>query len=62
MMDNKKGYSYDYNKMDNSHYSMPSMYGKMCREQYQKQPRYAEPGPATGKMVASTSGNAQVGP
>lgn len=25
--------------MDNSHYSQPSMYGKMVREQYNKQPK-----------------------
>lgn len=52
---------FSYNKMDNSHYSEPSMYGKMVREQYNKQPRYCEPGDADGMMRGAHS-NPQKGP
>lgn len=41
---------YSTAKADNSHYSVPSMYGKMVREQYNMQPQYCEPGKADGQM------------
>lgn len=34
-----KDYKFDYNKSDNSHFSMPSMYGKIVRQQYNAQPK-----------------------
>jgi len=34
--------SFDSAKPDNSHYSQPSMYGKLVREQYNMQPKYCE--------------------
>lgn len=41
MKDNNYNNSmYDYNKADNSHYSAPSWYGKVCREQYNQRPTY----------------------
>lgn len=35
---------FDYDKKDNSHYTVPSMYGKLVREQYNAEPKYCEPG------------------
>lgn len=52
---------FSYEKGDNSHYAVPSMYGKMCREQYNEQPKYCEPGKADGNMKAAKS-NEQKGP
>lgn len=52
---------YSTESMDNSHYSVPSMYGKMCREQYNLQPRYCEPGKADGEMRGEKR-NEQAGP
>ena len=43
-----------------THYSQPSMYGKMCKEQYAKQPKYCETGTADGNMKAEHS-NKQAG-
>lgn len=43
---------YSYQRPDNSHYSVPSMYGKLVREQYNMQPKYCEPGKADGEMRA----------
>lgn len=53
----------DFNsaKADNSHYSVPSMYGKIVREQYNEQPKYCEPGKADGVMKGAHS-NPQKGP
>lgn len=56
-----KDKNFDYEKMDNSHYTVPSMYGKMVREQYNEQPKYAEPGDACGSMKGDHS-NKQAGP
>lgn len=43
-------------KDDNSHYAVPSMYGKICKEQYNQQPKYCEPGmPKAGKMMGAKS-------
>jgi hypothetical protein len=52
---------FNYEKADNSHYTVPSMYGKMVREQYNKQPSYCEPGQADGNMKGEHS-NKQTGP
>mgnify|MGYP003653253937 CR=1 FL=1 len=52
---------FNYEKMDNTHYSVPSMYGKMVREQYNKQPKYCEPGPVGGGVKGSHR-NEQAGP
>lgn len=47
---------------DNSHYCVPSMYGKICREQYNEQPKYCDPGmPKDGKMMGAKA-NSQKGP
>lgn len=54
-----KDYSSD--SMSNSHYSVPSMYGKLCREQYNMQPKYCEPGKAGGGMEGEKR-NEQAGP
>lgn len=51
----KKDSDYSSEKADNSHYSVPSMYGKMVREQYNMQPKYCEPGKSDGKMSGSRS-------
>jgi hypothetical protein len=61
MADKKMDSDFSYNRADNSHYSVPSMYGKMVREQYNKQPRYCEPGDADGMMRGAHS-NPQKGP
>jgi len=45
---------YKQSSPQNSHYSAPSMYGKLVREQYNQQPKYCEPGNA-GKMSSSKS-------
>lgn len=58
-MDDYKDYSAE--SYDNSHYCMPSMHGKMVKEQYDMQPKYAEPGDADGEMKADYR-NVQVGP
>lgn len=42
---------FNYEKADNSHYSVPSMYGKIVRDQYNKQPKYCEPSNSSGEMV-----------
>jgi len=55
-----KDSNFDYNKMDNSHYTVPSMYGKMVREQYNQIPKYCEPSKADGKMQGEKS-NKQAG-
>jgi len=52
---------FDDAKADNSHYSVPSMYGKLVREQYNQQPKYCEPGQAGGGMKGPHS-NKQTGP
>lgn len=59
MKDGVKDFSYE--KTDNSHYAVPSMYGKMCREQYNMQPKYCEPGAADGEMKGAKR-NEQAGP
>jgi len=51
---------YSDKKADNSHYSVPSMYGKMCREQYNARKDCCDPGKADGKMKAAKS-NTQKG-
>lgn len=51
---------YDSAKADNTHYSVPSMYGKMVREQYNQLPKYCEPGKESGKMQGEKS-NKQAG-
>ena len=56
-----KDKNYDYDKMDNTAYTVPSMYGKMVREQYNAQPTYCEPGKADGAMKGEHS-NKQAGP
>lgn len=49
-----------------SHYSCPSMYGKMVKEQYNMQPKYGDGASKTdGKMNHGLQGkksNKQVGP
>lgn len=52
---------FSYSKADNSHYSVPSEYGKRVREQYNMQPKYCEPGSADGQMKGEHS-NKQSGP
>lgn len=52
---------FDREKKDNFHYSVPSMYGKLVREQYNEQPKYCEPGNAGGGMKGEHS-NPQKGP
>jgi hypothetical protein len=52
---------FDDAKADNSHYSMPSFYGKIVREQYNEQPKYCWPGEIGADMKGSKS-NEQVGP
>ena len=52
---------FDREKKDNFHYSVPSMYGKIVREQYNEQPKYCEPGNADGEMRGEHS-NPQKGP
>jgi hypothetical protein len=57
-----KDYSdFSYEKADNSHYCVPSMYGKEVREQYNKLPKYCEPGAADGEMRGEHR-NEQAGP
>ena len=51
---------FDFEKSDNSHYTMPSAYGKSVREQYNQQPKYCELGKAPGKM--DKKANKQPGP
>lgn len=50
-----------YSGKDNSHYSEPSMYGKIVREQYNQRKDYCNPGKADGKMKGSHR-NTQPGP
>lgn len=52
---------FNYEKPENSHYSVPSMYGKIVREQYNEQPKYCEPGEAGGGMRGEHR-NEQKGP
>lgn len=52
---------FDYEKPENSHYCMPSMYGKLVREQYLAQPNYCDPGPVGGDMKGDRR-NEQSGP
>lgn len=54
MKDYKDYGKFDSAKPDNSHYSEPSMYGKLVREQYNMQPKYCER-PMKGGMPASSS-------
>lgn len=49
-MSDDRDFSYD--KMDNSHYSVPSFYGKIVREEFNKQPKYCEPGHTTDMQGA----------
>lgn len=54
--------NYTSDKDNNTHYTgVPSMYGKLCKEQYDQQPKYCEPGPAGGGLQGSHS-NTQAGP
>lgn len=55
-----KNYDFDYNDMSETHYTVPSWYGKVVREQYDAQPKYCEPGPV-GKPTADKR-NQQAGP
>ena len=50
-----KDKNYDSAKADNSHYSVPSMYGKMVREQYNMRSKCCDPGKADGNMKAAHS-------
>lgn len=52
---------YSSEKDDNSHYCVPSMYGKLCKEQYNEQPMYSWPGEAGGSMQGAKR-NEQTGP
>lgn len=53
----------DYTEQkENTHYNgVPSMYGKLVKEQCKMQPKYCEPGEAGGGMRGEHS-NKQVGP
>ena len=53
--------NFDYEKMDNTDYTVPSMYGKWVREEYNKQPDYCSPGEVGGGMKGDKS-NKQDGP
>lgn len=53
-------HDYSYKAADNSHYSCPSMYGKLVKEQYNMQPKYAEPGSSV--KGSDSHRNVQKGP
>ena len=53
---------YTEDAIDNSHYrGVPSMYGKLCKQQYDEQPKYCEPGEVGGEMQGEHR-NVQAGP
>lgn len=50
-------------KADNSHFAVPSFYGKICREQYNEQPKYCDPGmPDPSGEMKGARRNEQKGP
>jgi hypothetical protein len=53
---------YTEDKGENSHYNgVPSMYGRLCKEQNNMQPKYCEPGMPGTEMMGEKS-NEQAGP
>lgn len=53
---------YTEHKDDNSHYNgVGSFYGRLCKSQYDMQPKYCMPGPADGEMEGEHR-NTQMGP
>ena len=55
-------HDYSEDRGDNNHYNgVPSMYGKLVREQHKMQPKYCEPGEAGGGMHGEHR-NTQEGP
>ena len=61
-MEDVKDYTSDVAAEGNTHYNgVSSLYGRMVEDQNMKQPRYAEPGAADGRMEGAKR-NEQAGP
>lgn len=57
-----KVYDWSEEPLDNTHFcGVPSMYGRLCKQQYDMQPKYCEPGPVGGEMEGEHR-NVQKGP